>query len=167
MQLRLYPDPILRKQTTDISVERAGEFSEIAEQMLTILQASGTGVGLAANQVGLEESIIVVSHNGDRVFLNPKVIDKSSDTSTDYEGCLSFPDVGGFIIRPATVTVEYMTTGGKTKTETLSGMVARIVQHEIDHINGINIIDVMSKNELRKNKRALKALEKAAKRKRQ
>lgn len=161
--LRTYPDEILNQQTNFIPVSRAKEFEEVGKAMLTTLKETKTGVGLAANQVGLEDSIIVVSFEGDIVMLNPRVVDASEEMASDHEGCLSFPGVGGYIDRPVTATIEYMTTSGETKVRTFTGTLARIIQHEIDHLNGINIIDKMSNNQLKKNRKALKALLKKAK----
>ena len=100
-------------------------------------------VGLAANQCGLGVRVFVCQ---DRyAVFNPEIISSSEDCGTDEEGCLSFPDLWMKIKRPNEITVKYQNIDGDTVTETVRGFLARLFQHEIDHLNGLTIFDRASR----------------------
>jgi peptide deformylase len=99
---------------------------------------SANGVGLAANQVGILKRIIVVLVNEEpKVMINPEIIFESEDKVTEEEGCLSFRNQFYPIPRAKEVTVKYRNLSGHPMLETHSGMVARCILHEIDHLQGI------------------------------
>jgi peptide deformylase len=114
---------------------------DLGEKLLKFMHANG-GIGLAANQVGLRERVFVMSvDNNDRVFFNPKII-KSSDYLTPYqEGCLSYPKEYVELMRPDTITIEYQNQEGTYIAESFNQLEARVIQHEIDHLNGITMHD--------------------------
>lgn len=107
--------------------------------------AFAKGVGLAAPQVGIGRSIALIeTANGERITLiNPKVINESVDTDEQYEGCLSFFDVRGVVPRPLTIEVEHQDVDGQLFITEFKDGVARLVCHEIDHLNGILYRDRM------------------------
>lgn len=158
----LYPEPVLRAKCRAIP-EAAAEHRQLAADMLETMRASN-GVGLAAPQVGVDQQLAVidVSHNPQCVtylrvngvpadlvksmpliFLNPK-LETGREKVTDEEGCLSFPDLRSPIRRSMDVKVTFQTLDGKTVTVETDGLLARALQHEIDHLNGILFIDRMS-----------------------
>lgn len=107
------------------------------------------GIGLAAPQVGKSVKLIIVNLEKSgvplAVFYNPKIVSKSFAKIEIEEGCLSIPGVFGMVKRPKKITVEAQTAEGKTVQFTDDGWIARIAQHEIDHINGRLIIDLIKK----------------------
>jgi peptide deformylase len=109
------------------------------------------GVGLAAIQVGEARRMLVLDVAGKddepepQVFINPTIV-KSSDTPNVYEeGCLSIPDVYAEVERPAEVTVEYIDLAGEKQLVEADGILATVLQHEIDHLDGMLFIDHLSK----------------------
>jgi len=101
------------------------------------------GIGLAANQIGILKRIIIVLNKETIItMINPEIIDFSEKTCNLKEGCLSIPNTYILINRPETVTVKYRDTRGKPHLETYSGLTSRVIQHEIEHLDGI----LMTKN---------------------
>ncbi|MFB6212590.1 MAG: peptide deformylase [Candidatus Magasanikbacteria bacterium] len=109
------------------------------------------GVGLSANQVGLEKRFFVAQikdeNNKPKFYsiFNPEIIKKSEETKKMMEGCLSIPDKHGIVERPKKVKIEHETLEGKRKTMSAWGILARVIQHEIDHLNGILFTDKADK----------------------
>jgi peptide deformylase len=98
------------------------------------------GIGLAANQVGILKRIIVVSDEGNiRVMINPEIVEFSEKTCILDEGCLSIPETYLPITRYETVKVKYRDMKGKPHIESYSGLTARVIQHEVDHLDGITM----------------------------
>jgi peptide deformylase len=97
------------------------------------------GMGLAAPQIGISRSAAVVhTPDGDSItLLNPRIIDQSAQEDQQYEGCLSFFDVRGMVPRPLEIEVEHQTVDGVTRITTFDRGTARLVAHEIDHLQGI------------------------------
>lgn len=145
-----YPDPVLRKKASP--VERiTKEILELAEEMIcTMIEADG--VGLAANQVGSLERICVINTTPHEdkptpvVMINPVIIDQEGSAS-DAEGCLSFPELYVTIARADLVSVQAKNTFNETIVYETTGLLARAVQHEIDHLNGVLIIDHVATDE--------------------
>lgn len=145
----IIPDPILRK--TSAQVERVDdELRKFADDMLATMY-DAPGVGLAAIQVAqpIRMLTVDVSEKDDepdpQVFINPKIVQKSDTPNVYEEGCLSIPDIYADVERPAEVTVEYLDLSGKQKTILADGMLATVLQHEIDHLDGALFIDYLSK----------------------
>jgi peptide deformylase len=148
LPIKTYPDPILRHPAQPVVFPLSKEIKKLTQDMIdTVLKADG--IGLAAPQVGKSVKLIVVNLEKSGVPLvalyNPKVVTKSFAKTEIEEGCLSVPNVFGMVKRPKKVTVEAQTAEGKTVQFTDDGWVARIAQHEIDHINGRLIIDSIKK----------------------
>ena len=134
-------NPLIQKKLRRVTVE---EGYEIARELFQILNKRGDGIGLAANQVGIDASVAVVNVKEPIVLINPEIIKKEEETRY-YEGCLSFPKKGCHTKRYKIVEVKVdnmesnMTFGaGDTDLDLLESV---CVQHEIDHLNGMRILD--------------------------
>lgn len=134
-------DDVLREQVEEIK-DVNGEIAELAQNMISAMY-DGDGIGLAAPQVGLAKSLFVCHVNGDqpRVFINPQVIGTSQELLPYEEGCLSIPGVYGDVVRPAFVSVQAINESGKPFKLDAEGLLARVIQHEIDHLKGVLFID--------------------------
>lgn len=145
MRLIFGPDKILKQKSELFSEGEFGdELEELAQAMLKIMRGFG-GVGLAAIQLGLPKRILVGESDGSEfVLVNPEIKELSDELEEFDEGCLSFPVKTFRIQRPSDVTVSYRNTDGTKAEETFVGLAARIVQHEIDHLNGVTILDRVS-----------------------
>jgi peptide deformylase len=157
--LRYYGDPILRKAAERVP-EVDGEIRAMVREMVETMR-DRQGVGLAAEQVGLSLSLCVldVPPEADRdadgkalnpgvpmpmALVNPEIVSVGSDLWTLDEGCLSFPGIVAPVRRPYTVRVRYLDGEGEAREQELHGFVARVIQHEVDHLNGVLFIDRMS-----------------------
>ncbi len=158
-------DPILRKVCTP--VEDFSVLPEIVEEMFDSMYEAD-GIGLAANQVNLDMHLFVAHVPGEedddgeqKVFVNGKII--SCDGESAYaEGCLSIPGIQFEVMRPETITLEYQDIDGTQHTETFEGLLARAIQHELDHLNGMLITDRVSNIQKLQYKQDLKEIEKQA-----
>jgi len=143
------PDPILRKKSDHLE-KVDDELRKLMDDMLETMYAA-PGIGLAAVQIGILKRLIVIditknNEKKDPLFLiNPKIISKSSITSTYEEGCLSLPGHFAEIERPAECQVSYLDYNGKKKEMTAKGLMSTCIQHEVDHLNGVLFIDYLSK----------------------
>jgi peptide deformylase len=142
-----YGDPILKKKAEPVT-EFGPELKKFLEDMLETMYAN-RGVGLAANQVGVLKQAIVIDASTEEqtviyTLANPKVTEFSKEKGEYEEGCLSFPGIMENIHRPAHVVVKGQDWDGKELTVDGSGFLAVVLQHEIDHLNGITFIDRMS-----------------------
>ena len=159
-------EEVLRQKAVPIA-EVNDEIRKLAEDMLeTMIEADG--VGLAAPQVGKSIRMFVVMADDDvkRVFINPQIIKTSEEVGEYEEGCLSIPQVYESITRPVRVTVQALNEKGKPFTLDADGRLARVIQHEYDHLEGILYIDrgdkaFAEKTEAQFKKRAERAAEKA------
>jgi peptide deformylase len=136
-------------------------WKQIAQEMLDALK-KGKGVGLAGPQIGLMYQVFVVSIDGDdpRIFINPSIIETSQETSKYEEGCLSVPGIWADVVRPKAVKVQAWDERGRPFTLDASGLLARVILHEYDHLEGIIFIDRLSEP---KRKKILDKLAKKAK----
>jgi peptide deformylase len=125
------------------------------------------GVGLAAPQVGVTKRLFVIHIRGEekRAYINPQIIETSIETSTDEEGCLSIPGVWHDVQRPARVTVQAQDVEGKVFQVKADGLLARALQHENDHLNGVLFIDRLSDEEREKMIQAYEKQNKSQRRK--
>lgn len=140
MEILKYPNPVLKKKSEEVK----GITPEVKELALDMAKAmeKNNGVGLAAPQLGILKRIIVVKgEKGPAAFVNPKIIQKSRKTETAEEGCLCFPGIFLKIKRAERVEVEAINLAGEKITFRAQDMLARIFQHEIDHLDGILILD--------------------------
>jgi peptide deformylase len=143
------PDPVLRKKAERIERVDAA-LLELAENMLASMY-DAPGIGLAAPQVGILRRLIVMDPSRDEepkqplIMVNPVILELGSEMRTHEEGCLSIPDVTAEIERPAMTRVGYIDPEGKAQEKTLEGIWSTLVQHEIDHLNGVLFIDYLSR----------------------
>jgi len=140
-----YPNPILRQKLPFVQNFNS-ELKNIVRDMFETMYANN-GVGLAANQVGINLAIVVVDISRVRernlaplVLINPEIINYSKQKEIDEEGCLSFPGYYERIPRSRSVEVSFYDINGNRKKIEAEGFLARVVQHEIDHINGVTFI---------------------------
>ena len=128
----------------------------LAKDML-ITMYSAKGIGLAAPQVGISKRILVIDLNFEdpkappSVFINPEIISYSESLDTYEEGCLSIPGVYLNVVRPSSIKLSYRDEMGRPKKMNADGLMARCIQHEVDHLNGILFVDkVTDQDELKK-----------------
>ena len=140
LTVRLYGDPVLRQVATPVREITAEIKRTIADMTETMWHQ--VGIGLAAPQVGLPHRILVMDdgNGGAQALINP-VIENRSGTIREEEGCLSLPGVFGVVERTKTITVRAMDADGKPVSLEATGLKARIVQHELDHLDGVLFID--------------------------
>jgi peptide deformylase len=135
-----YPNPILRKRAREVK-EITPEIKELALDMAETMNKN-QGLGLAAPQVGELKRIIVVSfEDGPRIFINPEIVKKSKEKEVIEEGCLSFPGLFLKIKRAKETEVKALDENGKEIQIKDYGLISRVLQHEIDHLDGILFID--------------------------
>jgi len=142
LEIRKYPDPILRAKNKKVTVFD-DSLKKIIDDMFETMYAND-GLGLAAPQVGINLMIAVVDHEGKKFTLINPVITEASGQQIGEEGCLSFPEIFEEIKRPETVKVEACNEKGERYVIEASGMLARALCHEIDHLYGRLIIDMVS-----------------------
>ena len=141
-QIRQYPDVALRMKASEVT-----EFDELlgqlVEQMLRLM-TDAQGLGLAAPQLGILQRLFVFSAGEDQgaaAIVNPRIVESSSETAVELEGCLSLQGVHVPVERVTTVTIEGVDPSGVAVRFDLEGLAARCVQHELDHLDGVLIID--------------------------
>ncbi len=118
------------------------EFAALIERMFVTMK-QGKGVGLAAPQVGIPRRFFVMQIDGDkqRVFVNPEIVETSMELDSFEEGCLSIPGVYADLDRPAEIRVQAWNERGRRFTLGADGFLARVIQHELDHLNGVLFVD--------------------------
>lgn len=181
MRLKIvrFNEPILRKKGAKVTVFDAA-LAKLAADMIDAMHAA-EGIGLAAQQVGQAIQLCVVDlrpseaefdwqYDGARlplelfmplVLVNPEVSLVPEPTTVYEEGCLSFPQIRGDVIRPDEITVKFKDVTGHGHVLRCNGLLSRCVQHEVDHLNGILYIDRMEKDVIELIEPELKALKKA------
>lgn len=143
------PNPVLRKKAAPIERVDAA-LLKLAEDMLATMY-DAPGIGLAAPQVGVLRRLIVMDPSREEepkqplIMFNPVILERGSEMRTHEEGCLSIPEFTAEIERPAMTRVGFIDTEGKEQEKTLEGIWSTLVQHEIDHLNGILFIDYLSR----------------------
>jgi peptide deformylase len=161
----IIPDKRLRQVSEPVKTVDAEVRALVDDMFETMYKAPG--VGLAAIQVGIAKRVVTVDTakkdepENPQVFINPEIVWSSDDKSTYEEGCLSIPEYYEEVERPTQVKVRFMDLDGKTQEVEANGLLATVLQHEIDHTNGILFIDHISKL---KRDRVIKKFTKAAKR---
>lgn len=160
--------PVLREKSIPVK-DINGEVNSFVNNMWDTLYNIGNGVGLAANQVGEKHSITVIDINrgGDDfpdskpiAMINPIIEFYSEEEEDMQEGCLSIPEFFEQVTRPAEIQVKYYDTEMKERRENYGGFLARVMQHEIDHLNGILFFDRLSTLRRALSKSKLKRIEK-------
>lgn len=147
LELRLFPDAILRKYATPVyTFDNA--LRSFADQMFAFMKVN-KGIGLASPQVGVLYRIVVIDVEGIEKFLvNPEILSSSSENRTDMEGCLSLPNKFLNVDRSLKVEVRAWSPEGKRLRFEAVGFSARVLQHEIDHLNGLLICDKGTKKDI-------------------
>ncbi len=173
-----YGNPVLRKQAEPVA-EMTDELRALSDRMLGLMYAA-KGIGLAAEQIGRTESLFVldVPARADQddegrplnpavtmplAVFNPEIIGASEKSNVMEEGCLSFPGVLVSVKRPQEVVLRYLDRNGLEQTLNAKGLLARAIQHENDHLNGVLLVDYMTKVEKLKYALLLRKLKKANK----
>mgnify|MGYP002411061349 CR=1 FL=1 len=145
MKIIKEPDLILRRKAKPIK-----KFSKRIKRLVTDMLETmydAKGVGLAAPQVGVGERVIVVDIGEDAIAVVNPEITFSEGAEKDVEGCLSIPGVNGYVTRKQKITVKGFSPDGAERIYHAEGLLARVFQHEIDHLNGVLFIDYLSKEE--------------------
>ncbi len=181
LRIQLYPAEVLRRPAEP--VQPSAEARAVGQRMLELMHGA-EGIGLAGPQVGLSWRIFVCDipedpdpedppappgtppdhTDGPQIWLNPRIIESDRAVVLYEEGCLSLPGIRGEVNRPATVTMEAQTPEGETRRVRATGLLARCWQHEIDHLDGVLILDRMTQTARLRNRSRIKAMEKSARR---
>lgn len=145
--LRIFSDPILRDKAYPVDNFQIDSLDSIVQNMKKIMQENG-GIGLAANQIGILKRIIILTIEDNIITLvNPEIVERKKDKEVMNEGCLSIPELRVDIERHKKIVVRGFDIEGKVKEVLCEDLSARAVQHEIDHLNGVLIIDRMERDE--------------------
>tara|TARA_B100000579_G_C22751302_1_gene814169 strand:- start:154 stop:708 length:555 start_codon:yes stop_codon:yes gene_type:complete len=150
-----FGNPILRSKCQNISADYPGLIDLLSNMWETMYQANG--VGLAAPQINKSIRLFLIDTTPfkddeeisndqivKKVFINPILIEESGEEWSFNEGCLSIPDIREDVIRNSTITISYFDENFKKHTDVFDGLVARVIQHEYDHINGVLFVDKIS-----------------------
>lgn len=171
-----YPAPSLRQKAVKVE-DITGEVRAVALRMIELMREQ-EGIGLAATQVGLPWRLFVAdvpetegrstkadpptATGGTRIYINPMLTEPRGSLEPYDEGCLSLPDVRGEVLRPAFITITASDLEGAWTTQSAGGLLARCWQHEVDHLDGILIIDKFTQLSRLKNRSAVRDLERNA-----
>ena len=156
LKIRIYGDPCLRKKCAPLKEVGPSERMLIQSMIATMHQAKG--VGLAAPQIGISQRFFVMDiGDGPMVIINPRIT-KRFGSGAFEEGCLSIPEVTIMVERPQKVTIQYMDENNQMMRMTCDDLLARVIQHETDHLDGKLIVDYASEGEKEKFKEQLEAL---------
>lgn len=145
LAIRKYGDPVLRLKAKPIELFD-DELAQFVEDMIETMQAA-EGIGLAAPQVGVSKALCVVDvgliEEGKKpqAYINPEIVDEFGEKTTLEEGCLSIPGVNEEVTRIEGIRLRYQDLHGKSHEMQCTGMLARVLQHEIDHLHGIFFTD--------------------------
>ena len=142
LPLHLLGSPILRQHSAEVKIVN-DEIRRLVDDLFETMDAAH-GVGLAANQVGVARRVAVVDADGDRFAMIDPTIIEAEGRATAEEGCLSIPDVYGEVTRPERVVIEALDPEGNRYRKEATGLKARAIQHEIDHLDGILFLDHLS-----------------------
>jgi len=143
------PDPVLRKVAAPI--ERVDDALRRLMNDMLLTMYDAPGIGLAAPQVGISRRLIVMDPSREEdqkeplIMVNPRIIVRGDELRLHEEGCLSIPDITAEVERPARTKVSFLDREGKPVETELEGIWSTIVQHEIDHLNGVLFIDYLSR----------------------
>jgi peptide deformylase len=157
LEVRLYGDPVLREKCREVK-EVNDQIKELLDNMADTMYHN-KGVGLAAPQVGIPKRVIVVdAGEGLTTLVNPRVLQCQGE-AINAEGCLSLPGIVLDVRRAQEVVVEGLDRDGKPRRIKADGLYARVLQHEIDHLNGALITNHVSRKKLKTIRKQLKNLE--------
>lgn len=185
LKIVTHPAAVLRKKAAPVPTPIIDEVRRVAERMIELMHKA-PGIGLAAPQIGLSWRLFVVdipvqveedeeevasvpvdpsglptTTDGPEVYINPVISAPQGGSVVHEEGCLSLPDIRGDVLRPPTVTISALDQQGNAFTKTATGLLARCWQHELDHLDGVLIIDRFTQMSRLKNRSALRDLERS------
>jgi peptide deformylase len=153
--IRVFGDPVLRQRAAEIE-DIDGKIARLSEEMIETMR-DAPGVGLAAPQVGIERRIFVYDvGEGARTVINPEIVESRGEWEYE-EGCLSVPDLHWTIIRPKEVHLVGRDLDGNEISVEADELLARVFQHELDHLNGILLLERLEKNQRKQAMRVLRA----------
>ncbi|ACB84916.1 peptide deformylase [Natranaerobius thermophilus] len=140
-KIRTNDDPVLKRKAKKVT-----NIDDRLERLLTNMldtMYEAEGIGLAAPQIGISKRVIVVDIGEDEIYqlINPEIVDTSDEQEKALEGCLSYPGLQGRVTRPVKVTVKALNPQEEEMIIEAEGLLARALQHEIDHLDGITFID--------------------------
>jgi peptide deformylase len=140
LPIRLFGDPVLKETCPEVpGIDRSVE--SLVKDLVDSLPRPG-GAGLSANQIGVLKRVFVFENEGEiEAVINPRILSRSGEKEEDVEGCLSLPGIGVPVARHLSVEVEYYDIHGKRRVMKAEGWLARVFQHEIDHLDGKLILD--------------------------
>lgn len=146
-------NPILRKKTAEVSKDflLSDNFTQLMSDLFDSMKHYG-GIGIAAPQIGLDHQVAIIelmdfNRYGEEVnlpltaFINPKITFLTEDTQGFWEGCLSVPGLRGYVERPKKIKVNYLDPKGTEQEIIAEGFLATVLQHELDHLNGVLYVD--------------------------
>jgi len=140
--IHILGSPVLRQRAEEIDVVN-DEVRALVDDMFDTM-AAASGIGLAANQIGVARRVAVINADGQTfAMINPRIVESSGRDSKE-EGCLSIPDAFAEVARPERVVLEALNESGEAIRMDVSALVARAIQHELDHLDGILFIDHLS-----------------------
>lgn len=148
LKIRTYPDPVLKKKAAPVT-DFGPAMQKLFDDMIETMHASD-GVGLAAPQIGISQQIFIACpkiRKGEEFVMINAVIEKRSGTGVANEGCLSFPGLSAEIIRATKLWISFQDRYGKPYKAEVSDFFARVIQHEMDHLAGILLVDHFSGKE--------------------
>lgn len=141
MQILTHPNPILKQTAEDVDPATDADLRDLVVRMAKLMYAA-PGVGLAAPQIGVQKRVIVIDlDDGLMALCNPRIVDASEETVLDDEGCLSLPGITVPVERFARVVCEAIDINGDPVRLEATELLARALQHETDHLDGVLIID--------------------------
>lgn len=167
LPIYVYGAPILTQRTIEVT-ENTPELQQLIDDMIETMHGA-SGIGLAAPQVGRSERLFVVdlspmeeegAESAPMVFINPEIYEESEEDEEYEEGCLSIPDIREYVIRPEGIRLRYLDRHLKKHDIVADGMLARVIQHEFDHLDGVLFLDHISAFKRRLLKRRLKDMTK-------
>lgn len=153
MEMKLGAHQSLIQKSLDWNFSLDGDAKQVETEMCNFMM-NNHGIGLAANQIGITKRVFVLGNDNIPGFpkpfaiFNPRIIEYSQEEELFKEGCLSYPGLFLTIKRPKSILVEYQDSDGNTITAKMDGLVARVFQHEYDHLDGICFVDKVSSMKL-------------------
>jgi peptide deformylase len=153
MEFKLGPHNSLVEKSDPWDFSKDGDGEQIEKGMIDFM-LNNNGIGLAANQIGITKRVFVMGSKDipgfDKPFavFNPRILEFSEDQELFKEGCLSYPNLWLSVNRPKEIVAEYQDSKGNTHTVKMDGLIARVFQHEYDHLDGICFVDKVSQMKL-------------------
>ena len=143
MKIYVYENSILRTKSTEVD-KVDDDLRLILDRMMKVMEKAN-GIGLAANQIGIDKRFFVLDVEGRKLkIINPEILEFGDELIEFEEGCLSIPGVYRNVTRPEKIRVKYMDENNTIHEELLEGLISRAFQHELDHLDGVLFIDKIS-----------------------